>query len=148
MISQEPWRSLSTISNDRGSRLTLAGKARLALRVWRSFVVVRIGVARKPLPRFARELGRTATRTARHPPGLLSLAVDRSLRVGPYQPRCLVSALVLYRLLHEQGDEAELVIGLPTEASDQTAHAWVELDGREVGPPPGRGRHSAIARFS
>ena len=59
-----------------------------------------------------------------------------------------MSALVLYRLLREQGDEPELVIGLPQTAADKDAHAWVELGGVDVGPPPGRGTHEELARFS
>jgi hypothetical protein len=59
-----------------------------------------------------------------------------------------VSALVLFRLLRRQGDPAELVIGLPATAADQNAHAWIELDGRDVGPAPGRNGHVELARFS
>ena len=58
-----------------------------------------------------------------------------------------MSSLVLYRLLREQGDDAELVIGLPQTPADKDAHAWVELAGRDVGPPPGRGPHEELARF-
>jgi hypothetical protein len=130
------------------SHFGFTAKAGLAVRVWRSFVLVRIRAGRKPLPLFAHELGRTTVRTHRYAPSLLSRAVHRSLHLGPYRPRCLFNALVLYRLLREQGDDAELVIGLPPEAPDQTAHAWVELDGRDVGPPPGKVGHTAIARFS
>jgi Transglutaminase-like superfamily len=60
----------------------------------------------------------------------------------------LINALVLYRLLREQGDPVELVIGLPEQAADERAHAWVELEGRDVGPPPGRAGHSEMARLS
>jgi len=55
---------------------------------------------------------------------------------------------VLYRLLREQGDAAELVIGLPKNPADKSAHAWVELDGVDVGPPPGRNGHEQMARFA
>jgi hypothetical protein len=127
--------------------LRFAGKVRLALRVWRAYVRVRIGVGRAPLPAFVRTLGRTTASADRLPPSLLSLAVHRSLHLGPLRPRCLTSSLVLYRLLCEQGDRAEVVIGLRPDARDQAAHAWVELGQRDVGPPPGRGVHAAIARF-
>lgn len=40
-----------------------------------------------------------------------------------------------------------LVIGLPEEPVDERAHAWVELEGRDVGPPPGRGNHVELARY-
>jgi hypothetical protein len=53
----------------------------------------------------------------------------------------------LFRLLHEQGDEAELVIGLPAAAATKDAHAWVEINGVDVGPPPGRGSHEVLARY-
>src|SRR5215216_7015133 len=123
----------------RDDRLRLGGKVRLAMRVWRTYARVRIGLRRAPLPAFVRELGRTAAAVDQHPPALLSLAVHRSLHLGPLRPRCLTSALVLYRLLREQGDPAEVVIGLPRDAQDHAAHAWVELGDRDVGPPPGRG---------
>jgi hypothetical protein len=55
--------------------------------------------------------------------------------------------LVLFRLLREQGEQAELVIGLLPNAPNQRAHAWVELDGRDVGPPPGRFGHEEMARL-
>jgi hypothetical protein len=60
----------------------------------------------------------------------------------------LFSALVLYRLLRAQGDRAELVIGLPSDARTKDAHAWVELDGVDVGPPPGRSGHLELTRYS
>jgi hypothetical protein len=55
---------------------------------------------------------------------------------------------VLYGLLRDQGDEAELVIGLPLEPKDFDAHAWVEIREADVGPPPGQGRHQELARYS
>jgi hypothetical protein len=55
--------------------------------------------------------------------------------------------MVLYRLLREQGDDVQLVIGLPLEPRDKDAHAWVEMDGHDVGPPPGRGKHVELARY-
>ena len=130
-----------------GERLRFTAKVRLALRVWRSYVRVRRGLRHPPLPAFIQELGSTPARARGYPPALLSLAVQRSLRLGPLRPRCLTSSLVLYRLLREQGDRAEVVIGLAHDARDHAAHAWVELDDRDVGPPPGRSNHAPIARF-
>ncbi len=128
--------------------MTLPAKASLALRVWLRFVRVWLGVRKEPLPAFVARLGTPGPRPhRRHPPPQLSRAVDRSLRIGAVRPRCLTSALVLFRLLREQGDAAELVIGLPPEAVTHEAHAWVEVDGADVGPPPGRGGHVAMARF-
>ncbi len=126
--------------------LGLAGRARLAARVWITYARVLRGLRRGPLPAFVRDLGKAPLRAERHSPALLSLAVHRSLKV--LRPRCLAGALVLYRLLHEQGETAELVIGLPPDARNHDAHAWVELADRDVGPPPGRGQHRELARFS
>lgn len=130
-----------------GERLRLAGKVRLALRVWSAYLRVHIGLRRAPLPAFVRELGTTPVRARALPPALLNLAVHRALHLGPLRPRCLTRSLVLYRLLREQGDGAEVVIGLPTRAAGHAAHAWVELDARVVGPPPGRHGHAPIARY-
>ncbi len=132
-----------------GRRLTTAERVRLATRIWLRFVQVNVGVRRRPLPEYVARLARTERRPAgdRRPAGTLSRAVDRSLRVGSHRPRCLLNALVLFRLLREQGDDAVLVIGLPEEAADERAHAWVELGGRDVGPPPGSVGHRALARL-
>jgi hypothetical protein len=127
--------------------LSLPAKARLALRIWALYPRVLVGLRREQLPAFVARLGVPGRRRAPHTPARLSHAVDRSLRVGSHRPRCLVNAVVLYRLLREQGDEAELVIGLPETPADKDAHAWVELAGLDVGPPPGKGTHQELARF-
>lgn len=136
------------MSKGEATRLPFSTRVRLALRIWRSYLRVRLSVKTTPLAGLTRQLGAARATEQHHPPELLGYAVGRSLRVGRHQARCLIGSLVLYRLLREQGDEAVLVIGLPPNAIDQTAHAWVELDGRDVGPPPGRGDHVALARFS
>ena len=130
------------------SRLSLGEKVRLATRVWVQFAVVSIRVRRQPLPRLVARLA-SVNGSPRRPyaPATLARAVDRSLRVGSHRPRCLINALVLFRLLREQGDEGEVVIGLPERAANERAHAWVELGGRDVGPPPGRAGHREMARL-
>ncbi len=128
--------------------LSWPGRLRLALRVWRWFAFVRLGLARHPLPELVASLGRPPRPARdRHPVGRLSRAVDRSLGVAGGQATCLVRALVLYRLLREQGDPAQVVIGLPPRPEGPRAHAWVELQGLDVGPSPGRGHHVPLARF-
>ncbi|HZT92718.1 MAG TPA: lasso peptide biosynthesis B2 protein [Gaiellaceae bacterium] len=122
-------------------------KVRLACRVWSVYARVRLALAHEPLPALVARLGRPPRRAPAQPPDRLARAVDRSLRLGRRQPRCLVSALVLFRLLREQGDPAELVIGLPEGARTKDAHAWVELGARDVGPPPGRGANRELARY-
>jgi len=121
----------------------------LATRVWLAYARVRRGLRSAELPVAVARLGdvRRCSRR-RQAPGRLSRAVERTLRVAPDDPTCLVRSLVLFRLLREQGDGAELVIGLPEQATSHEAHAWVELDRRVVGPPPGRAGHSEMARFA
>jgi hypothetical protein len=92
-------------------------------------------------------LGSRKRPPARRSIGQLHRAVDQALRWGPIRPRCLVRAAVLFDLLRAQGDGAELVIGLDTEPTSKDAHAWVELDGVDVGPPPGRGDHTELVRY-
>ncbi|HSK15143.1 MAG TPA: lasso peptide biosynthesis B2 protein [Gaiellaceae bacterium] len=132
-----------------GGRLTATQKARLATRVWTRYVRVVVDLRRQPLPALVERLAQTNGRRRgdAYRPATLSNAVFRSLRIGNRRPRCLVNALVLFRLLREQGEPAELVIGLPRDAPDQKAHAWVELGGRDVGPPPGRYGHEEMARL-
>jgi hypothetical protein len=125
-----------------------SGKAALAVHILRRFISVRRRISREPLPALAASLGNVPLTGADHEPAArLSRAVDRTLRFGPDRPTCLMRALVLYSLLREQGDPAVLAIGLPHGARNHTAHAWVEMDGADLGPRPGRGDHVALARF-
>jgi hypothetical protein len=120
----------------------------LALRIVRCYAEVRRRLSREPLPKLAASFGDVAPRGGKPiPPRQLAWAIDRTLRIGSRRPRCIFNALVMYRLLREQGDDAVLVIGLPREAITKDAHAWVELDGTDVGPPPGRAGHEPMARF-
>ena len=131
------------------SKLSLPAKAWLAARVLSRFALVRVQVDRRPLPQLVAELGKPRRPARRHfRPRRLSRAVSRTLRFGPFRPRCLVGALVLYRMLREQGDRAEVVVGLPDGAADHAAHAWVELDGSDVGPFPGQNGHQPLARLA
>jgi Transglutaminase-like superfamily len=59
----------------------------------------------------------------------------------------LPSSLVLFRLLAEQGDQAQLVVGLPRPRNHHDAHAWLELDGVQLGPAPTVERHDELARY-
>lgn len=128
--------------------LPVSAKVGLAVRIWRCFLVVRWEMKRYPLPELVAKLGAPFSPTqGRHAPHQLSRAVHRCLRIRWFQSTCLMRSLVLYRLLREQGERAELVIGLPAGATTHEAHAWVELNGRDFGPPPGRGTHLPIVRF-
>jgi hypothetical protein len=131
-------------------------KLRLLWTIWVTALAVAVGLRRERLPALITRLGAPGTgaadarSAAAHPPlppALLSRAVSRGLRLGPWQPRCLIRALVLYRLLRAQGDESVLVIGLDAVRPTTEAHAWVEMDGRDVGPAPGAFGHSALVRY-
>ena len=129
--------------------LSPAAKAALAARIVRRYAFVRARLFREPLPALAARVGRQNKHgdAHRHSASQLSRAVDRTLRLGSRRPSCLASSLVLYSLLREQGDAAKLAVGLRERPTDKTAHAWVELDGVDVGPPPGSHGHVALAHF-
>lgn len=122
-------------------------RAGLAVEIWATYARVRGAVHRRPLPELIDELAQAPDRRLESAPADLSAAVDRRLTFGRRKPTCLVSALVLFRLLRRRGQAAELVIGLREHAVTQEAHAWVELEGRDVGPAPGRNGHVQLARF-
>jgi hypothetical protein len=100
------------------------------------------------LPQAVARLG-VASREARPrvEPRRLGRIVGRVLRIGWWRPRCLFSALVLYRLLREQGDPAEFLIGMPLDPRSKDAHAWVEVGRVDVGPPPGGRGRLPLARY-
>lgn len=130
-------------------RLPLAAKLRLAWRVWRWFFIVQLRLRlQQPLPRLVEELRLVRSPNALSiPPLRLGRTVHKMLSVGRIRPRCLLASLVFLRLLSEQGTRAVLVVGLPREAMNQDAHAWIEVDGVEVGPPPGSFGHTELVRF-
>jgi hypothetical protein len=130
-------------------------KGRLLWTIWATALAVVVGLRRERLPALVTRLGvppsgadpRFADGHTPLPPALLSRAVSRGLRLGPWQPRCLIRALVLYRLLRTQGEDSVLVIGLDAARPTTEAHAWVELDGRDIGPAPGAFGHRALVRY-
>jgi hypothetical protein len=118
------------------------------MRIWVLFFGMVVEVKRRPLPGVVERLQRAeAGARITVEPARLGRIVERVLRVGPWRVRCLFTSLVLYRLLLQQGDRPQFVIGLPREPKDKDAHAWVELDGRDIGPPPGRSGHEELARY-
>jgi hypothetical protein len=123
-------------------------RVRLAAAVGRDVVAVRRALAGRPLPDAIALVGAVpSVGTAVWPVPMLSRAVDRCLIWGPVRTRCLIRAMVLYRLLRRQGAPAQVVIGLQPAAATPDAHAWVEIDGRDVGPSPGRSGHDELARY-
>jgi Transglutaminase-like superfamily len=126
--------------------ITPPAKALLLARIWVDAARVTWALRRHSLQQVVDDLGRSTGRDSL-PPAFLSRAVSRGLRIGRWQPRCLIRSLVLYRLLREQGEAAELVIGLPDRSASPDAHAWVEIGGLDHGPAPGRGPHRELTRY-
>jgi transglutaminase-like putative cysteine protease len=117
--------------------------------VLRDLVAVRRALAAHPLPVAIEVTGRVQQSAGDPwPVPRLRRAVDRCLLRRPLRARCLVRAMVLYRLLRRQGLPAQVVIGLAPSATSTDAHAWVEVEGRDVGPYPGRSGNDELARYS
>ncbi len=126
----------------------LRRKIAMALHIWFSYLVVRAGLRRWPLPELVcRIIASKPTKRSGLSARRLGVLVVRALHIGRYRARCLAGSLVLFRLLRQEGVTAQLVIGLPERPTDQQAHAWVEVDEADVGPPPGRNGHVELARY-
>jgi hypothetical protein len=134
--------------SDREVPLSAVAKVKLILRIAASWAWVGVGLRHRPMPDLVAALRNSRTTAPALQPRRLSRVVDRVMRIGSFQPRCIIRALVLYRLLREQGSLPEVVIGLPHDPMDHLAHAWVEIDGVDVGPRPGRGNHQELARYA
>lgn len=122
----------------------------IAYHIYSTFVVVvyRLRVRRLDLPRAIDLVSDLpGLSLPRGNPSKLGRTIHRALSVGRMQPRCLTLALTHFTLLSRLGLDPTLMIGLPRpETSD--AHAWVEIGGRDVGPPPGRDGSTELARFA
>lgn len=64
----------------------------------------------------------------------LGKAVERTLRLLPFDSRCLVRSLVLTSMLARRGIDSRVVIGVTVDPKF-SAHAWVESDGIALLPP-------------
>lgn len=129
--------------------LPASTKAALAALAWLEYARVMASVRRMALPDLVRRLETASHHLPLSPldPIRLGKLVAKVLNRGPVRPRCLTLSLVFFRLLVRQGTKAELVIGLPPSPSSHEAHAWVEVEGRVVGPPPGRLGHEEMVRY-
>jgi hypothetical protein len=116
--------------------LPMTRRVTLAVRIVACYAQVRRRLAREPLPALAASFGDVPVRSGEPIPARqLGWAIDRTLRIGSRRPRCIFNPAVL-------------VVGLPQAAITKDAHAWVELNGMDVGPPPGRAGHEPMARFT
>ncbi|HYJ61412.1 MAG TPA: lasso peptide biosynthesis B2 protein [Actinomycetota bacterium] len=122
-------------------------KARLAAVIVWLYGRVRWLLWRRTIPEAAATLRAWRGPVPAAAPTRLGRTVERVLAVGPYRARCLHTSFVHFALLRSRGEEPELVIGLPERPATKDAHAWVEIDGTDVGPPPGRGQHVELARY-
>ncbi len=129
--------------------MSFSRKVELAVRIWWLSIVVRIRSRRRPLPQLVADLAKVKSPHRRYPqnPVRMGQVVVRVLTTPGGPPRCLIAALVAFRLNQLQGRRVELVIGLPKEPEDKDAHAWLELDGRDIGPPPGQHGHEELTRY-
>jgi hypothetical protein len=127
----------------------LIHRLRLAGRIWWRYLVVKAHLARrKPLSDTVAALrGRRPADPIAQEPRQLGRSVERALTLGRLQPRCLTLALIHMTLLDDNGIPGQLVIGLPDQARSPRAHAWIELDGVDIGPPPGRHGHQEMVRY-
>ena len=122
-------------------------RVRLAVVVAFRYLRVRFDLPRVPLPALVARYSQIKRHPQRYPVHTLRRAVDRLL-VLPGRPlRCLPRALVLYSLAVEQDQDPRLVVGLPKAAGSSRAHAWVEIDGVDVGPSPGQDGHERLVAY-
>ena len=122
-------------------------RVRLAVVVALRYLRVRLDLPRVPLPDLVTRYSRAKRHPRHYPVHTLRRAVDRLL-VLPGRPlRCLPRALVLYSLAVEQDHDPRLIVGLPKAAGSSRAHAWVEIDGVDVGPSPGQDGHERLVAY-
>jgi hypothetical protein len=125
-------------------------KVVLVLRIWYWYVRVRIRVRVRQgnLAELVDWLG-SGNRVGRVgiSPRRLGGIVGKALPFRYSGATCLLKSLVLFRLLQQSGLKPELVVGLARQPTNHDAHAWTEIDGVDVGPPPGRAGHVELARY-
>ena len=75
--------------------------------------------------------------------------VQLATRYSTRWTNCLKKSLVLWYLLHRQGIDSQLQIGVRLEQGQFQAHAWVEYQGTVVGDRSCvRQHYTALDRFN
>jgi hypothetical protein len=114
-------------------------RALLVLEILAAYVPALLRLRRRQLPELVAAARRCRLRVRIHEPTSdtrrtalrLGHAVSRTLAVLPADGRCLVSSLVLSRMLARRGIAASLVVAVRHEP-EFGAHAWVEHEGRPL----------------
>ena len=128
--------------------MTLLTKLVLAAEFWWTLAGVLVWLRRLPLPELVQHLNKVSRVRRRHDdPVRLGQLAAAALRLPGWQARCLLRCLVAYRVIRRQGGEPVLQIGIRPDAVDHETHSWLELDGRDVGPPPGKGNHEVLVTY-
>jgi len=105
-------------------------------RAWVYLLVTDLALRVLPVPRVGAVLRLLSGRSRREiSPDRLAHLVGIAGRHHLRPMTCLPRSLVLQALLHRQGIEADLRIGVRREAGELRAHAWVEQAGSPVGEP-------------
>jgi len=63
-------------------------------------------------------------------------SIDRVARLGIGRPLCLARSLALQSMLERRGVRSVIRVGVRGSATELTAHAWVEWNGRVLGDQP------------
>ena len=115
---------------------------RLFLHAWLLLLRVDLALRRQPFEKVRRGLGRGLEgEGAVEQPHKLAWDTWRVVSAAAhhhlYEMTCLRRALVLQRLLAEQGLGVGMYIGVRKEAGKVLAHAWIEVEGEAVGEARG-----------
>ena len=117
-------------------RLATGERIRIAAEILGTYAAARWWMVRRSFPEAvaaARDVRPSAVielsdRDVREAGIRLGRAVQRTLRALPVDSRCLVTALVLTRMLARRGIGCSFVLGVRSQPRF-AAHAWVERDG-------------------
>ena len=77
----------------------------------------------------------------------ISWAVETIATKPRVNALCLPRALAAHAMLHRRGIASRLCLGVARDGQDLAAHAWVEVDGREVASNPEARRFTRLAEF-
>lgn len=117
-------------------------------RAWAYLFVARATLPVLPLPRVGALLNRLPAGSPPAgeplPAAHLARLVDVAARNHVRPMTCLPRSLALQALLHRQGEEADLRIGVRREAGRILAHAWIEQAGDPVEEPASVGAFAPL----
>jgi len=117
---------------------------RVLARAWCYLLALDVGLRILPVTRLLPCAPARRPRAMAVPPERVTHLLGLAWRLSPVRATCLKDALVLARLLRDEGVAATVRFGVARRDASLDAHAWVEHPGQAPGEPCHAGAYTPL----